>query len=66
MWGCVSEAERRNWEEGNKQESVEIIISGNGAGGSGEGVQLRREKVRESGAFCPVGTGFRERKEKLL
>lgn len=60
MWGCISDAEPRNKEVGNKHECGK---SGNGVGGNGQGVQLGREK---DAAFCQVGTGFRERKEKLL
>lgn len=60
MWGCISDAEPRNKEVGNKHECGE---SGNGVGENGQGVQLGREK---GAAFCQMGTGFRERKEKLL
>lgn len=45
---------------GNKHECGE---SGHGVGGNGQGLQLGREK---GAVFCQVGTGFRERKEKLL
>lgn len=60
MWGCIRHAEQRNKEVGNKHECGE---SGHGVGGNGQEVQLGWEKGAD---FCQVGTGFRERKEKLL